>query len=295
MPAGGPGEGEGEGEGEEKGEGEGEGEEEGEGEGEGEGDGSRPLTVERTADGDVHVLTLARPDTYNALNRELLAALADALRAARGETAAVVLRGDGGAFSSGIDLEEATLRDDGGGAGSNRRDGGDDDGGHPALLLTLQDASRALFAYDGLAVAALDGHVVGAGLELACGCDVRMSAPDASFRLPELELGITLTNGATRTLPELVGRGTATRLALDGGPFDGREMAEAGLVDTLDDDPEERARELAVRAAELPRESLVRTLKAFAADRSLEATLDAEIRDVLAVQSGTGSGSSGRR
>ena len=272
------------------------GEDEGEGEGEGEGDGSGPLTVERAADGDVHVLTLSRPDTYNALNRELLVALADTLRAARGDTAAVIVRGAGGAFSSGIDLEEATLGD--GGDGGNRNDGGGDvggAGGAPALLLALQDASRALFAYDGLAVAALDGHVVGAGLELACGCDLRVSAPDASLRLPELELGITLTNGSTRTLPELVGQGTATRLVLDGGPFDVREMADAGLVDVLDDDPEARAMELATRAAELPRESLVRTLDAFATDRSVEATLDAEIRDVLTVQSGAGIERLGRR
>lgn len=230
---------------------------------------SDTLTTE-TDDG-VHVLTLSRPEKHNALNRELLDGIAAALRAADGDASAVVLRGAGEAFSTGIDLDEAAL-----GTG----------GGDPELLVALQEASRALFAFDGLTVAALEGHVVGAGLELACGCDLRIAAPDTSFRLPELDLGITLTNGATKTLPELVGRGTATRLILDGGPFRSEEMADAGLVDELDEAPADRARQLGARAAAVSRNALVRTLAAFEADRSVDATLDAEIRDVIELQAG---------
>ena len=226
---------------------------------------SVPLNVEN--DDGVRTLTLARPDSHNALNRDLLDALTTELRDAHGDVAAVVIRGNEDAFSAGIDLEEAGL--------------GSGGGGTPELLASLQRTSRALAAFDGLSVAALTGHVVGAGFELACGCDVRVADASATFRLPELELGITLTNGATATLPALVGPGEAKRLVVDGGPFDAEELTDRGLIERFVDDAHAEADTLARRATDCHREALVRTLLAFDADRSLEAALDAETRDVL--------------
>lgn len=228
---------------------------------------SEPLTVEQ--DDGVRTLTLARPDVHNALNRPMLEALVRELEAATGADSAVILRGAGEAFSAGIDLEAAAV---------------DAHDGSPTLPMGLQAASRVLWAFDGVSIAALDGHVVGAGLELACCCDLRIASPAATFRLPEFDLGVTLTNGATKTLPALVGKGQAVRMVLDGGPFEASEMHEAGLVDELTPEPLDRATELAERATAAPRDVLVRTLSAFDAELAMEATLDRELVDVLETQ-----------
>ena len=224
-------------------------------------------TLSVTVEDKIHTITLDRPACHNALNREMLVALADALRDAQGEAHAVILRGAGEeAFSAGIDLDEAF------------------EGGDPALLFALQDASRALSAFDGVTIAALDGHVVGAGLELACGCEMRIGSPNTVGRLPELSLGITLTNGATQTLPATVGRSRAVRMVLDGGPFDAEQLSEFGFLDEVADDPDTRATEWATMAADAPRDALVRTLSAFDAGQSLTGALEREIVDVLAMQ-----------
>ena len=99
-----------------------------------------------------------------------------------------------------------------------------------------------------------------------------------------MSIGVTLTNGSTKTLPDLVGKSKAIRLVLDGGPFEATEMHEAGLVDELADDPHQRADEWAQRAGSVPRELLVRTLSAFDAECSMEEALDRELTDVLETQ-----------
>lgn len=222
------------------------------------------LTV--SIDDGVRTLTLERPSSHNALNTALLESLADQLRSA--EEMGLVVRGSGEAFCAGVDLEEA-------------RAGQAD--GDPEILRALQDASRALHGYEGVAVAALHGHVVGAGLELACGCTLRIAHPDATFRLPELDLGLTLTNGATTTLPALVGRATAVRMVLDGGPFDVSRMDAAGLVDEVAVEPTDVATGIARQAADAPREPLSRTLAAFRAERPFLDALETESQDVQSV------------
>jgi enoyl-CoA hydratase/carnithine racemase len=105
-------------------------------------------------------------------------------------------------------------------------------------------------------VAAITGHALGGGCELALACDFRlMSAGKPLIGLPEIRLGIIPGGGGTQRLPRLIGRARATRLLLLGDRLGAEEAADAGLVDEVCADREatlEAAGALAARLAEMP-------------------------------------------
>lgn len=175
------------------------------------------LLVDRR--GAVAVLTLHRPERLNAVNEplyeHLLAALAElaADRTAR----AIVLAGAGRAFCVGADLvgHQHASRDD-----SQRR--------HYAEL--GQRAARALLTHRLPVVAAVHGHAIGAGLELALACDLVVAGDDAKLRFPEFGLGTFVGGGVLRTLVTRVGATKARELLLLGRFFSGRDAAAFGLA-----------------------------------------------------------------
>lgn len=79
-------------------------------------------------------------------------------------------------------------------------------------------------------VAALHGHVIGSGVEIACLCDVRIAADDTVFRMPETALGMVPAAGGSQTLPRVVGRGRALEMLLAGSPVEADRALEIGLV-----------------------------------------------------------------
>jgi enoyl-CoA hydratase/carnithine racemase len=129
-----------------------------------------------------------------------------------------------------------------------------------------------------VSIAAIDGHTLGSGLELAVACDLRVAGASASLGLPEIQIGGAPGIQVLARLPMLVGLGTATRMLLQGEPLTATEAAAAGLVHevTPAGQAEERALELAVELAARPRSS-VRFLKG-----SLMASLDGSIGPVAA-------------
>jgi enoyl-CoA hydratase len=177
-----------------------------------------PLRVRH--EGAVAWLTLDRPARHNALTLELLEALgaAAAGAVADGTTRVVVLHGAGPSFSSGADLAEtkALLAD------ADR-----DDYLHRtfAVLRTLDELALPT-------IAAVHGHVLAGGCELAMVCDLVVAGADAVFGLPETEVGmlpvVALTRGRARLAP-----GRLAQMILAGDRLDAPQALRAGLADLL--------------------------------------------------------------
>ena len=182
-------------------------------------------------DGPLLVLTLNRPDKRNALSAALRSALRDALAKDRDDpdTRVVILRGAGEkAFAAGADVEEMAAR-----AVWAQR-----------AFITPPHIYSAVASHPKPVIAALNGHALGAGLELAMACDVRVCAPGAKLGQPEINLGIIPGGGGTQRLPRLVGAGRAARMVLTGEPIDAPTALAWGLVDDVAEDALARAKEI---------------------------------------------------
>lgn len=187
------------------------------------------LLAER--DGPLLVLTLNRPDKRNALNAALRRAVVDALATDKddADTRALILRGAGDkAFAAGADIGELAARS----TDEQRR------------FITPPHIYSAVASHPKPVIAALNGHALGAGLELAMACDMRVCAPGAKLGQPEINLGIIPGAGGTQRLPRLIGVGRASRMVLTGEPIDAATALAWGLVDEIVEDPVARAHEL---------------------------------------------------
>jgi enoyl-CoA hydratase len=196
-----------------------------------------------TTDG-VAVLTLSYPERRNALNIELSAKLADAVRAAAAddEVGAIVVTGEDPAFCAGGDLGELATAD-------------------PETLYTVYAGFLAVAECPLPTVAAVNGAAVGAGLNLALACDLRLAGPRARFESRFLPLGLHPGGGYTWMAQRVLGAQGAAALTLFGEVVDAAEAARIGLVHRVADDVVAAAVEVAGRAAAAPRD-LVRTTKA---------------------------------
>jgi len=160
---------------------------------------------------------LERPTVLDeALARELVEAAA--LIGTDREVRCVVLTGAGKAFALGADIEQIEANTVEQNLHYNRR---------------LRDAADALAALPVPTIAALGGHAIGGGLELALACTLRIAAAGAKLGMPEARLGILPATGGVARLPRLVGTATAARLLLTGDLIDAAEAARLGVVDTV--------------------------------------------------------------
>ncbi len=165
----------------------------------------------------VGIIRLNRPRVLNAMNRQLWldfeTALADA-----GEdkgVRAVVITGEGRAFSTGADLKDSrdrTIED------------------YRIYLESLQQASRQLIRFHKPVIAAVNGYAIGSGFELALACDIRIADEDARMGLTEATVASSVTGGALRLIQDLVGPGKAKELLFTGELINGREAERIGLV-----------------------------------------------------------------
>jgi enoyl-CoA hydratase len=176
-----------------------------------------PVLVE--SQGPVAIVTLNRWEARNAVDRATAAALADALRRFDADPAlsVAVVTGAGGTFCAGADLKAV--------ADPERmlRLGEDGDGpmGFSRLLLSKPT------------IAAVEGHAVAGGLELALWCDLRVAARDAVFGVFCRRFGVPLMDGGTFRLARLVGHGRALDLILTGRGVSGEEALAMGLANRL--------------------------------------------------------------
>ncbi|HEY0478461.1 MAG TPA: 3-hydroxyacyl-CoA dehydrogenase NAD-binding domain-containing protein [Kofleriaceae bacterium] len=168
----------------------------------------------------VAVLTIDHPPV-NALGAAVWQAIDRAVARAAADPAAqaIVLCGAGSTFVAGADIHSfAALR--------TRDDALARVAGSHAVLNRIEDVAKPV-------VAAIHGHALGGGLELAMACHYRVATPGASLGQPEVLLGLIPGAGGTQRLPRLVGAELAIEMCTEGKPLSGRRARDAGLVDHL--------------------------------------------------------------
>lgn len=168
--------------------------------------------------GPVTVVTIDRPSARNAVDAPTAEALREAFCDfdADADASVAVLTGAGGTFCAGADLKAL-------GAGEHRpvRDGGPGPMGPTRMTLSKP------------VIAAVEGHAVAGGLELALWCDLRVSAEDAVFGVYCRRFGVPLVDLGTVRLPRLIGHSRAMDLILTGRGVSGTEALSIGLVNRL--------------------------------------------------------------
>ena len=173
----------------------------------------------------VVALTLNRPERLNALSERMCCALAAALEKAGKDSGirAIILRGAGGSFCAGGDVKQM---------------GRDIDDGRPAAFFgspldAIHAAAIAIRHVEKPVIAALQGAVAGAGLNLALCCDYRIAAENAVLIQAFTNIGLVPDTGGTFLLPRLVGFAKATQLLFEGRPVDAWEAEQLRLVDRV--------------------------------------------------------------
>lgn len=177
-------------------------------------------------DGAVATVTLARPERRNAMTFATWRTLAAIGRWLPPEVRVVVLRGDGPSFSAGIDLSMFS-----GGEGGFPF-GADDETGD-RFIAGLQEGYTWLRNPEIVTVAAVHGHAIGGGFQLALACDIRIAAADAKFCMKEPALGLVPDLTGTKPLVEIVGVNRAMELCLTARTVDADEAARLGFVERV--------------------------------------------------------------
>jgi enoyl-CoA hydratase/carnithine racemase len=176
--------------------------------------------------GQVATVTLARPEVLNAQTPAMWAELGDISRKLSGEVRVVIVRGEGRAFSAGLDLSVA-------------RGDGDFSLGRLARLSPQECADRiagfqSAFTWlrrpSLVTIAAVRGHAIGAGFQLALNCDMRVLSDDARFSMAEVTLGLVPDLGGTKRLVDLVGPSRALEICVTGRRIAADEAAQIGLA-----------------------------------------------------------------
>ena len=175
------------------------------------------MSVKYQLDGDVAVITLSRPDRYNAIEANLAMGVIDSMERAGSEARAVVLTGEGKAFCSGADLSVLQA----------------EDGEGPDLAELLDNVFHpmihALTEAPVPVVAAVNGVAAGAGMGIALGCDIRVMADSAFFMSAFTAIGLAPDSGTTYWLPQHVGVSKAIELAMTNKRVPADEAYRMGL------------------------------------------------------------------
>ncbi|MFI6050063.1 enoyl-CoA hydratase/isomerase family protein [Streptomyces violascens] len=216
--------------------------------------------VRLSVDDAVATVTLTNPAKRNAQSPALWRALADAGRSLPGSVRVVVLRGEGKSFSAGLDRQAFTPEGfDGEPSFIDLARGSDED--LDAEIAAYQEAFTWWRRNDIVSIAAVQGHAIGAGFQLALACDLRVVAQDVQFAMRETSLGLVPDLTGTHPLVGLVGYARALEICAT-GRFVGAEEAErVGLanlavpVEELDS----AVRDLAGALLAAPRDAVVET------------------------------------
>ena len=174
--------------------------------------------VSVASDGPVTTVLLSRPERRNAVDGPTAAALADAFREfdADPDAAVAVLHGEGGVFCAGADLKAVGTPE-----GNRVEAAGDGPMGPTRMRLSKP------------VIAAIAGHAVAGGLELALWCDLRVAEQGAVFGVFCRRWGVPLIDGGTVRLPRLIGASRAMDMILTGRPVDAEEALAIGLVNRV--------------------------------------------------------------
>jgi len=226
--------------------------------------------VEVGRDGAVQTITLNRPEVLNAFNRALHRALRDALKEARDpEVRAVVITGAGRGFSAGQDLKEF----------------GETPDVSDALRESYHPNVVAIRGLEKPVIAAVNGVCAGAGLSLACVCDFRIAADDASFVPGFIGIGLVPDAGGTYFINRLLGASRAFEWMTSNRRLSAAEAHQWGLVSEVVEAAAlpARAAEVAAFYAALPTRGVGLTKRLF--DHADRATLEEQLEHEAQLQS----------
>lgn len=190
--------------------------------------------------GSVALLTLDRPKRLNAIGSDTVAQLQQHLDVIESddELRAIVVTGEGRAFSAGADISEFSQLADG--------------HGFAGFVQGLTDAYARLESSPVPSIAAVNGLALGGGFELALACDLRLASPSAQLGVPEIKLGLLPGAGGSQRLGRLLPAGIAKQLLFTGDPLNAEQAFHHGLVNAVHDDVLQAALELAGKLAEGP-------------------------------------------
>ena len=163
----------------------------------------------------VMTIEMQRPERRNALNSELVEELREAIQKAGddGSTRAIVLTGQGTVFCAGADLSGDAFAAD-----------------YPDRLIELH---KVMDAVPVPIIGAINGPAIGAGLQLAMQCDLRVAAPDAFFQFPTSKYGLALDNWSIRRLSSLVGHGRARAMLLTAEKLSAEAALQTGMANRI--------------------------------------------------------------
>jgi enoyl-CoA hydratase len=167
----------------------------------------------------IGLITINRPEVYNALNDALLMKLGDVFGKIKydSEIGVIIITGAGEkAFVSGADINELSII-------NSSMKGWEKSRNHQSILDQLERIGRP-------SIAAINGYCLGGGLELAMACTLRIASEKAVLGLPELSLGIIPAMGGTQRITRLIGKGKAAEMILTAKSIDAQEAFRIGLV-----------------------------------------------------------------
>jgi len=222
----------------------------------------------------IATIKLNRTKVLNAMNKQLWIDFQVALEDVKSdpEIKALIVTGEGRAFSTGADLKESKDR-----SIEDYRD----------YLIELQEATRKIIRFEKPIIAAINGYALGSGYELALACDIRIAAEDAQIGSPEARVTSSVTGGAMRLIQDLIGPGKAKELLFTAEYIDGKEAERIGLVnkavplEQLMEEAKEMARKIAKNSSFSIK--MIKTgLNMARGEVSLEALMDYEVEACLA-------------
>jgi enoyl-CoA hydratase len=185
-------------------------------------------------EGGVAHVELARPDKFNAMDKEMFAAIGDTFRSLGDDPSvrAILLSGRGRHFTAGLDLQYAASQfppaTDPGRASESRL----------RHIVWLQEAFSAAEAARPPVICAVHGGCIGAGVDLATACDIRIASADAFFQVAEVDVAITADLGTLQRLTHLIPEGVVRELAYTGRRMAADEALRLGLVNRVEADRE---------------------------------------------------------
>ena len=181
------------------------------------------------SNGPLRILRLASPDGTNRLTRACMLALTAAMNELKQQISPLIIAGNRQFFSVGADLNELAALS-----------------GPEAYEFSVmgQTLMNAIARYPAPVIAAVEGHCMGGGLDLALACHRRIAAPHAVFGHRGAALGLMTGWGGTQRLPRLIGKGRALELFIAAEKISAARALKIGLVDAIANDPVAEARRL---------------------------------------------------
>jgi enoyl-CoA hydratase/carnithine racemase len=232
----------------------------------------RGAGVRLETEGPIATVTLDRPAVLNAQTPQTWARLCEISSALAADTRIVVLRGEGRAFSAGLDLAQAQAS-----LGELAAVPAEE---AEARIAVFQQGFSWLRRPDIITIAAVRGHAIGAGFQLALACDLRVVAEDARFAMKEIALGLVPDLTGTKRLVELVGYARALELCGTGRAVDAREAERIGLATLCvpAEELDQAARDLAAALLAADRDALIE-IKALLAGAHTRSYADQELAE----------------